>query len=177
MTQFKICREAYIYQLYVNRGRVVITGQGVHQVRCTNSGKVNNKSIKSKNHTIFSFCCQEVLQKVFVSCWSHFQLIPPFPDKLCKDSQVYAMCTLDLVLCLVCLLFGPLQILVSYSVSNESAGNLLKLLIELQTCLEWWDLVDRKLWSRAQLLPATKVSKTFSKQTLSEFYTNMMIMV
>ena len=138
---------------------------------------MTDKSFKSKNHTIFSFCCQEVLQKVFVSCWSHFRLIPPFPGKLCKDSQVYTMCTLYLVLCLVCLLSGPLQILVSYSVSNESASNLLKLLIELQTCLEWWDLVDRKLWSREQLLPATKVSKTFFKQTLSEFNTNMMIMV
>ena len=93
----------------------------------------SDKSFKSKNHTLFYSCCQEVLQKVFVSCWSHFQLIPPFPDKLCKDSQVYAMCTLHLVLCLVCLLSGPLEILVSYSVSNESASNLLKLLIESQT--------------------------------------------
>ena len=33
------------------------------------------------------------------------------------------------------------------------------------------------MWSRAQLLPVTKVSKTFFKQTLSEFNTNMMIMV
>ena len=33
------------------------------------------------------------------------------------------------------------------------------------------------MWSRAQLLPATKVSKTFFKQTLSEFNTNMIIMV
>ena len=33
------------------------------------------------------------------------------------------------------------------------------------------------MWSREQLLPATKVSKTFFKQTLSEFNTNMMIMV
>ena len=33
------------------------------------------------------------------------------------------------------------------------------------------------MWSKAQLLPATKVSKTFFKQTLSEFDTNKMIMV
>ena len=33
------------------------------------------------------------------------------------------------------------------------------------------------MWSRAKLLLATKVSKTFFKQTLSEFNTNMMIMV